>query len=285
MSYEGSRPGIPIQLIIGIVIAIAGAVSYLGSSQTNPITGKRQSVALTPGQEISLGLQAAPGMEREYGGVLSDPAITNYVTSVGRRVVDESAAAKTPYRYEFHVLRDPRTVNAFALPGGQVFITVGLLRALGSEAQLAGVLGHESGHVVARHGAQHIAKQNLTQSLVSAIGIATYDPRNDRGRGAAVLAQACAQLVNLKYGRDDELEADALGVRFMREAGYSPRAMLDVMRVLASLSKGGREPEFFSTHPNPENRSQRIQALLRPGDERGDVLEDRYTKLVKQRLR
>ncbi len=285
MDYEGSRPGIPIQLIIGVVIAIVGAVSYLGSSQVNPITGKRQSVALSPGQEISLGLQAAPGMEREYGGVLSDPGVTDYVTSVGRRVVDESAAAKTPYRYEFHVLRDPRTVNAFALPGGQVFITVGLLRALGSEAQLAGVLGHESGHVVARHGAQHIAKQNLTQTLVSAIGVATYDSRTDRGQGAAVLAQACAELVNLKYGRDDELEADALGVRFMREAGYSPRAMLDVMRVLASLSKGSRQPEFFSTHPDPGNRSQRIEALLRPGDERGDVLEDRYARFVRQRLR
>src|SRR5581483_8297551 len=142
--------GIPPQLLLGLVIALIGAAGYFASSERNPVTGRTQHVSLSPAQEIQLGLQATPGMEEEYGGETPDAALAGYVSGVGRRVVAQSAAAQTPYRYVFHVLRDPRTVNAFALPGGQVFITVGLLRGLGSEAQLAGVLGHEVGHVVAR---------------------------------------------------------------------------------------------------------------------------------------
>jgi predicted Zn-dependent protease len=284
MQYQ-QRSGISPQLLAGIVVALVGAASYFASSETNPITHRRQHISLSPQQEIALGLQATPGMEQEYGGTTPDTVLAGYVSSVGNRIVTRSDAGHTPYRYEFHVLRDPRTVNAFALPGGQVFITIGLLRHLGSEAQLAGVLGHEVGHVVARHGAQHIAKQQFASTLVTAVGIGTYDPRSDRGRAAAALAAACAELVNLKYGRDDELESDALGVRFMRQAGYQPRAMLDVMKVLAELSKGGRQPEFFSTHPNPDNRYARIQSLLQPGDDRGELGVVEFQTNVLRRLR
>ncbi|MBI3725459.1 M48 family metalloprotease, partial [bacterium] len=255
--YYRERSGVSPQVVVAIVMLLVGAVTYLASGEKNPITGKTQRVGLSPPQEIRLGIAAAPGMERQYGGTTEDTHLASYVASVGQRIVARSAAGRTPYRYEFHVLRDPRTVNAFALPGGQVFITVGLLRHLGSEAQLAGVLGHEVGHVVARHGAQHIAKERFAETLVGAVGVATYDGRSDRGAAAAALAAACAELVTLKYGRDDELESDSLGVRFMREAGYSPRAMIQVMKVLASLSKGGRTPEFFSTHPNPDDRLAR----------------------------
>lgn len=284
MSQYQRRTGFPPQLLAGIVIALIGAVSYFASSEKNPVTGRTQHVALSPAQEIQLGLAAVPSMEQQFGGETPDPVMASYVAGVGRRVVAQSSAAQTPYRYEFHVLRDPHTVNAFALPGGQVFVTVGMLRHLTDEAQLAGVLGHEVGHVVARHGAQHIAKQQFAATLVGAVGVATYDQSSDRGRAAAALAAATAQLVNLKYGRDDELESDSLGVRFLRESGYTPRAMLDVMKVLASLSKGGRTPEFFSTHPNPDNRYARIQAMLKPGDERGEVGSENYSKNVLRRV-
>ncbi len=277
------RSGFPVQLLVGVIIALAGAFSYFSSSERNPITGRTQRVALTPPQEIQLGLASLPRMEQQYGGEVADPGVAGYVEAVGRRVVARSAAARTPYRFAFHVLADSRTVNAFALPGGQVFVTVGMLRHLTTEAQLAGVLGHECGHVVARHGAQHLAKQQFAATLVGAVGVATYDPRSDRGRAAAALAAATAELVNLRYGREDELESDALGVRFLRESGYTPRAMLDVMKVLASLSKGGRTPEFFSTHPDPQNRFGRIQGMLRPGDERGDVGADAYARNVLRR--
>ncbi len=114
-------------------------------------------------------------MAAQHGGLYPDKLLQDYVDQVGEQVVQQSAAESTPYPFEFHLLRDPQTVNAFALPGGQVFITAGLLRRLSSSAQLAAVLGHEVGHVVARHGAEHLAKQQLGAALVNAVGIAATD--------------------------------------------------------------------------------------------------------------
>jgi len=158
-------------------------------------------------------------------------------------------------------LADAETVNAFALPGGQVFITAALFERLQTEGQLAGVLGHEIGHVVARHSAEHIAKAQLMEGLTGAAVIAAYDPENPSSAQRAQMAAVVGQLVSMKYGRDDELESDQLGVRFMTEAGYDPNALIGVMQILAE-SGGGGQPEFFSTHPNPENRVEKIEAAI-----------------------
>jgi predicted Zn-dependent protease len=167
--------------------------------------------------------------------------------------VRESIASRSPYRFSFHVLADPKTINAFALPGGPIFITEGLLRQLMSEAELAGVLGHEIGHVIARHASEHLAKARLTQGLIGAATVGTGDYT------AAQVGQMVGSLINMRYGREDELESDALGIRIMAEAGYDPRAMIRVMETLAKASSGSRQPEFFSTHPHPENRQLRIR--------------------------
>ncbi|MGH9362762.1 MAG: M48 family metallopeptidase, partial [Thermoanaerobaculia bacterium] len=147
-------------------------------------------------------------------------------------------------------------------PGGQVFVTAGLVKRLQTEGQLAGVLGHEIGHVVARHGAEHIAKAQLTQGLTGAAVLATYDPDNPDSRSSAAVAALIGNLVNMRFGRNDELESDKLGVRFTADAGYDPRAMVEVMRILAASAGGPRPPEFFSTHPNPDRRVERIQAAI-----------------------
>ena len=258
-----------IRLGIGIVFALFGLISYCTNVVENPVTGEKQRVQLTPRQEVVIGMQSRSKMGAQYGGLYQDSALQAYIDQVGGRVVKQSAASNSPspnspYPYEFHLLSDPQTINAFALPGGQVFITVGLLRRLKSEAQLAGVLGHEIGHVVARHGAEHLAKQQLGAALVNAVGIAASDNPQD-ARQAAVLAQAVNQLVSLRYGRDDELESDQLGFRFMREAGYSPQGLIELMQILGSSrqsGQGGAPPEFFSTHPNPENRVERLKNLI-----------------------
>jgi predicted Zn-dependent protease len=143
-----------------------------------------------------------------------------------------------------------------------VFITEGLLRKLETDGQLAGVLGHEIGHVVGRHGAEHIAKQQLTQGLTGAAVLATYDPSDPASRGSAAVAAMIGSLVSMRFGRQDELEADRLGVRFGSEAAYDPRSMISLMKILEESSQGNRPPEFFSTHPNPENRIQRIQEAI-----------------------
>jgi predicted Zn-dependent protease len=181
---------------------------------------------------------------------------------VGTNVVQNSAAGRSPYPYDFHLLADTETINAFALPGGQVFITRALFDRLETEGQLAGVLGHEVGHVVGRHSAEHIAKANLTEGLTGAAVIATYDPNNPASMGTAQVAMLIGQLVTMKFGRDDELEADKLGVCFMSATGYDPQEMVGVMKILEQASQGNRPPEFMSTHPDPGNRIARIQETI-----------------------
>jgi beta-barrel assembly-enhancing protease len=250
------------RLIIAAIVAIVSIITYYSQRAPNPVTGEVQHVDLSPEQEVALGLQAAPEMAQQHGGLHPDAEAQAVVDRVGRRIVERSAAHDSPYQYEFHVLADENTINAFALPGGQVFITAGLLKRMQTEGQLAGVLGHEIGHVVARHGAEHLAKARLTQGLTGAAVLATYDPDNPASRNSAAVAALIGNLVNMRFGRNDELESDKLGVRFSSEAGYDPRAMLEVMRVLAESASGPRPPEFFSTHPNPERRVERIQAAI-----------------------
>jgi beta-barrel assembly-enhancing protease len=244
------------RLLIAIVIALFAGATYLLQSSENPITGEKQFIGLTTEQEIALGLQSAPQMAAQFGGVSRNEQAVKAVKIIGARLVASSAAAKSPYKFSFNVLADPRTVNAFALPGGPIFITEGLLRLLKTEGEVAAVLGHEIGHVLARHSAEHLAKQRLTQGLVGAVAVGSGD------YGATQVAQVVGSMVNMKYGRDDELESDALGVRIMAESGFDPRAMLRVMEVLAKASTGARQPEFVSTHPNPANRTERIQAEI-----------------------
>jgi predicted Zn-dependent protease len=255
-AYRGRSGGGGGRLLIGIIIAVIALISYFGSAAYNPVTEENQYVSLTPRQEIALGLQAAPEMAAQHGGELPDPQVQAYLDAVGARIAQISSLQETEWPFEFTLLADPETVNAFALPGGPVFITKALYDRLQTEGQLVGVLAHEIGHVVARHAAQHIAQSELTNGLTGAVAVASGDAR------AAQVAAMVGQLVNLKYGRDDELQSDNLGVRFMAEAGYDPRALITVMQILAEASEGAAPPEFFSTHPNPDNRIQRIQQAI-----------------------
>jgi predicted Zn-dependent protease len=250
-----------IRLILGLVFVIGGLFSYYGSTDVNPVTGEKQRVQLSPRQEIVLGMQSRQQMAAQHGGLYPSEALQSYVKSVGNRIVSRSQASKSPYPFEFHLLRDDQTINAFALPGGQIFITAALLGRMNSEAQLAAVFGHEIFHVVGRHGAEHLAKQQLGSSLVNAVGIAASGG-NDGGQTAAMIAQAAGQLANLRYGRQDESESDRYGFEYMTEAGYDPRGILELMQILAK-SGGGRKPEILSSHPDPGNRFATLQGLIK----------------------
>jgi len=256
---RGRSSGCSGRLIMAAAIALFSIISYFGSKQDNPITGETQYVNITPEQEIALGLQAAPQMAQEFGGEDENASDQAIVDQIGNNVLQGSPASRSPYQFEFHLLNDDQTINAFALPGGQIFITRALYDKLQTEGELAGVLGHEIGHVVARHSAEQIAKTQLTEGLTGAAVIATYDPNNPASANSAQVAVLIGQLINLKFGRDDELEADRYGVCFMNDTGYDPNEMISVMQILEASSSGNEPPEFFSTHPSPANRIQRIQ--------------------------
>jgi beta-barrel assembly-enhancing protease len=251
------------RLIIAGVIALVSLISYLGTRVENPITGETQYIDMTVEQEIALGLQAAPEMAAQYGGLHPDERVQAQIRSIGQKLVAESAAGDLPYDYQFHVLADAQTVNAFALPGGPTFITAGLLNRLETEGQLAGIVAHEISHVVGRHSAEQITRARLREGLTGAAVIAAYDPDNPSTQRTAEVALLIGHLISLRYGRDDELEADRLGVRWMAAAGYDPRALIQVMQILDDASQGQRQPEFFATHPNPENRISNIEDAIR----------------------
>jgi len=251
MRRKGS---LKIRLLFGAAIVIFAFVKKCNNQQLNPYTGKKQTINMTTDQEIAIGLQSAPGMAQQHGGLYPDQKAQDIVDRVGKRLVESSIGRKTPYRYEFHLLRDPNTINAFALPGGQVFITYALYSKLQNEDQLAGVLGHEIGHVLGKHSAERIAESSFWKTISMGASVGA-----DMGGVASQIANSTL----LKNGRGDELESDELGVKFMIDAGYRPEEMIGVMNILKAASGGNRVPEHKSSHPDPENRIQHIREAIR----------------------
>lgn len=247
-----------LRLLIAGAIVLFSVVSYFSKGQVNPVTGEKQHVDMTLKDEIVMGLQGVGSM----GPLSMNQQAQIHVDRVGfhligalQQMLNERNVA-IPYPFEFHLLADGEMVNAFALPGGQVFITEGLYRRLTNEGQLAGVLGHEIGHVLERHGSQQLAKGNLTELIVGAAGIAGGDLNSSRA------AAWVGNLVNMKYGRDDELESDRWGIELMILAGYSPEHMISLMDVLEASAGGVASPEFMSTHPRPANRRKYLDQII-----------------------
>ncbi|MCK0130517.1 M48 family metalloprotease [Flavobacteriaceae bacterium F08102] len=251
MRFGGRSSGFKIRLIIGVIIVLFSFFKYYANRDTNPYTGKSQSIAMTVDQEIAIGLRSVPKMIEDYGGLYPSQQAQEQVDRIGQKLVKNSIASQSPYQFDFHLLRDPESINAFALPGGQIFITYGLYSRLQNEDQLAGVLGHEIGHVVARHSAERIAKQDLTQGLISGVVMGG-------GEGTGQMAEMIGNVINMKYERGDELESDELGVKFMLDAGFQPEEMIGVMEILKEAAGPNRIPEMQSTHPDPENRVEKI---------------------------
>ncbi len=250
-------------LIIGLLMAGFQVFKYFSNTQKNPVTGENQKVQWTPEQEIQLGLQSAPQMAQQFGGLYPDKAVQNDIKEIGHKIVRNSDASRSVWQFDFHVLNDPKTVNAFALPGGQIFITTALLTRLRdaqgniSEDQVAGVLGHEIGHVIERHGAERMAKTGLINGLIQSVLIGSGG-----NQSAAQIANMVGNYVNMSYGREQELESDDWGVKYIIQSGYDPTEMIKVMEVLKKASGGARQPEFMSTHPSPENRVAKIEEAI-----------------------
>lgn len=247
------RRNFKVRIFIALAVVVFAFIRNWSQRETNPYTGRVQAISLSPDQEIAIGLQSAPGMAQQHGGLHPNNQYQALVDDVGKKLINSSVAKETPYKYEFHLLADENTINAFALPGGQIFITYALFSKLENQDQLAGVLGHEIGHVLGKHSNERITDSKKWQTIVMGAGAI------DMGS----VAQQIGQGELLKNGRGDELESDELGVKFMIDAGYNPEEMIGVMEILKAAAGPNRVPEFQSTHPDPENRIEKIREAIR----------------------
>ena len=262
----------------------AGLMTLAGCS-TNPATGRSQFNAISPEQEIALGVQSSPAVIQQYGGAYPDKDVQAYTTEVGKKLAAQTEGDNPKLPWEFTML-DSDVINAFALPGGKVFFSRGLAAQLKNEAQFAGVLGHEVGHVTARH-----INDQVVREQVASIGgdVAQTLLQGRGGQLTPTLIQLGSQTVLMRYSREQELESDALGMRYMAKAGWDPSQLRGVMEVLAAAMQGNRGTEFFSTHPYPETRIQAIESRLK--GEYSDSLtrlatnEDQYQRRMLSKLR
>ncbi len=232
----------------------------LGGCKVNEATGRRQWNLMSQEQEIALGEEAEPQFIQQNGGEIPSPEIRTYVSKLGHELAANSEKPDLPW--EFHVLNTD-VINAFALPGGKVFITRGLLSQMTNEAQLAGVLGHEIGHVTAEHTDERMSYAYGVQIAAAAAGVAGEATDQDWLRVLGLGTQVAGTGFGLKFSRDQESEADELGVRYMAEDGYNPKGQVQVMEILKAASGGGGGPEFLATHPLPETRIKRLNKHIK----------------------
>ncbi len=219
---------------------------------TNPATGRSMLLLVSPRQVTAMGDAAAGELTERYGGNVASPQLQAYVEGVGRAV---AARTEEPFSWSFTVLESD-VINAFALPGRRVFVNRGLLARCTNEAQVAGILGHEIGHVMAQH-----VDERISQVLAAEIGLGLLSSAVDSSE-AMIAARLVSQGTLLKFSRDQEAEADVLGVRYMTAAGYNPHAMIEVLEILSRASAGSRPVEFLSTHPHPQTRMRVLEDLL-----------------------
>lgn len=237
-------------LLLGAVAALS-----LGGCSVNPATGERQFNMLSEDQEVALGIEAAPQFLQQGGGKIPDANVQAYVSSIGQKLAAASERPDLPW--EFFALNSP-IINAFALPGGKVFITRGLMEQLENEAELAAVLGHEVGHVNAEHIGQQMSRAKVFEIGLQVVGAVSEQSWIDTALGAG------GNLYLLKFGRDQESQSDSLGLRYMTKCGYDPRGMLGVMHVLQDASGGGGI-EMLQTHPLPQTRIDRVEQEINEG--------------------
>ena len=241
-----------------LVVASLCSLLTVAGCAVNPVTGQQQLMLLSEQDEFRLGSQTDQSVIEQYG-VYGDAVLQNYLQGIGRSMAQISH--RPGLDWQFKVMDSP-VVNAFAAPGGYVYVTRGLLAAVNNEAELAGVLGHEIGHVTARHSAQQYSKMMLAN-----IGLGLGEQiMGGYGDLLGPIMKTGAGLLFLKFSRDDEREADAIGVEYASRSGYDAGRMADFFITLQNQpstngEQGERLPEFFSTHPNPLNREASVRAM------------------------
>jgi predicted Zn-dependent protease len=233
------------------------ALLVLAACATNPVTGKRELSLMSEAQEIQLGREMDVQVRHEMG-LYEDAALQRYVETIGMRLARASERPNLPWHF---AIVDEPAINAFALPGGYIYLTRGILPFLDDEAELAGVLGHEIGHVTARHAAQQ-----YTKATTAGLGVTLLSIFVPEARPFQNITETALGVMFLKHGRDDELQADELGVKYTASTGWDPHGVAGMLRTLGRLDEasGTRRgvPNWLMTHPAPADRVQKVQAAV-----------------------
>jgi predicted Zn-dependent protease len=243
-------------------LGLFGMLLWTASCAVNPVSGQRELMLISEKEEIQLGGQTDADVVRQFG-IYDDKKLTAYVNDLGQRMGKVSHRPRLAYHFK---VLDVSVVNAFAVPGGYVYFTRGILASLNSEAELAGVLGHEIGHITARHSAQQISRAQLAQ-----MGMAAGSLISPEFRALSGLAGMGVQMLFLKFSRDNERQADDLGVEYASKVGYDASQMANFFETLERMNphsdKSGL-PGWFSTHPNPEDREEMVRVRSREWQQR-----------------
>lgn len=241
------------QLGIGLMTLLGGAL--LSACSTAPVTGRQQMMLVSEAQAQQMGAQAYTETLAK-SKLTRDPKYLDQVRRVGAHVAQ--AAQKPEYQWEFNVIDEPKTINAWALPGGKVAVYTGLLDLGLSDAELAAVIGHEVAHALAQH-----SRERMSQAMVQQIGLEALAAGTQLGEGALQAVNLALGIgVGLPFGRQQESEADYIGLDLMAKAGYDPRAAISFWQKMERASGGGKPPEFLSTHPTSAHRIRDIETAL-----------------------
>lgn len=246
------------------VLALLAAGHLLTGCTTNPTTGRSQLLSMSRDDEIKLGSEATPELTQEFGGKVNDPSLQAYVGDIGRRLAAVTEADNPSLPWEFTLL-DSEVINAFALPGGKVFVSRGLAVEMTNEAQMAAVVGHEIGHVTARHTNERFSQAMGTSIGGAILGAVVGAAVSKDAQGAAIGAGAGASvggIAALSFSRDQEVEADRLGMRYMEKLKYDPAGAIEVQQILERASKGERPMEILSTHPSSQTRINELNKRM-----------------------
>lgn len=262
---------------LGVLSTCLASTCLLSGCKRNAATGEMQFNYFSREEEIALGIESREEILPQYGGEIPDPEIRAYVGGIGESMIPHVEEEYRDLPWEFTMLNSD-VVNAFALPGGQVFVSRGLASRLGDEAELAGVVGHEMGHVTAEHVDRRMGRQMIIAGFALGVSAAASESELQWAQAAASVAVTGAGVYSLSFDRAQELEADFLGMRYMSRASYDPSALAGVMQALQSASGGAQTLEIFSTHPHPETRIEAIRDQLNSEPYRGMTDDPDYTR-------
>jgi predicted Zn-dependent protease len=261
-------------ILSGVLVSM---LLLFNSCAKNPVTGHRDLMLMSESQEIAMGQQSDPQIVASLG-LYQDPTLQKFVNEKGQQMA--SISQRKNLKYEFKIVDTP-VVNAFAVPGGYIYITRGILAQFNNEAEFAGVIGHEIGHIAARHSAKQ-----YTNSMLGQIGILAGSVLSPTFAQYADVASQGLGLLFLKFGRDAESQADKLGVEYSTKVGYDAKEMASFFDVLDRMSpKGGEVPTFLSTHPDPADRERKVAKLADSWQKKVDastleVNRDSYLRMI-----